>query len=116
MKLSLSAIGVLLLLALLTWLLLRGVDTNAPGYAQTLQAFDDFALAEASLDRDILQARAGLLLNYDSLGRTSGAMAAGPGSCAAVAGGIRTCHRRELDAADQLPAVGNRGAVKAGSR
>jgi len=74
MKLFLGAIGVLLLLALLTWLLLRGVDTNAAGYAQTLLAFDDFALAEASFDRDILQARAGLLPNYDSLGRTSEAM------------------------------------------
>ena len=56
----------LLLLALLTWLLLRGIDTNAPAYAATLQAFDDFALAEASLHRDVLQARAGLLRDYDT--------------------------------------------------
>jgi signal transduction histidine kinase len=55
-----------LLLALLTWLLLRGVDTNAPAYAITLRAFDDYALAEASLHRDVLQARAGLLRDYDS--------------------------------------------------
>ena len=41
--------GVSLLLALLTWLLLRGIDTNAPAYAVTLQALDDYALAEASL-------------------------------------------------------------------
>lgn len=58
--------GFSLLLALLTWLLLRGVDTNAPAYAMTLRAFDDYALAEASLHRDVLQARAGLLRDYDS--------------------------------------------------
>jgi signal transduction histidine kinase/ActR/RegA family two-component response regulator len=74
MKLLPAALGVLLLLALLTWLLLRGIDTNAPAYAVTLRAFDDFALAEASLHRDVLQARAGLLRNYDSLVTASKAM------------------------------------------
>src|SRR5215467_2011426 len=67
MRLLSSALGVFLLLGLLTWLLLRGIDTNAPAYAVTLRAFDDFALAEASLHRDVLQARAGLLRNYDAL-------------------------------------------------
>lgn len=61
-----GAIGFSLLLALLTWLLLRGIDTNAPAYAVTLRAFDDYSLAEASLHRDVLQARAGLLRDYDS--------------------------------------------------
>src|SRR5262245_62367730 len=74
MRLLSGALGVLLLLALLTWLLLRGIDTKAPAYATTLRAFDDFALAEASLRRDVLQARAGLLRNYDSLGRAVEAM------------------------------------------
>src|SRR4249919_1811492 len=68
------ALGVLLLLALLTWLLLRGIDTNAPAYAMTLKAFDDFALAQASLHRDVLQARAGLLRNYDPLVKAVDAM------------------------------------------
>src|SRR5262249_27941279 len=68
------ALGVLLLLALLTWLLLRGIDTNAPAYAVTLRTFDDFALAEASLHRDVLQARAGLLRDYDALVRDVEAM------------------------------------------
>jgi hypothetical protein len=61
-----GVLGFSLLLALLTWLLLRGIDTNAPAYAMTLRAFDDYALAEASLHRDVLQARAGLLRDYDS--------------------------------------------------
>src|SRR5262245_41498622 len=74
MRLLPGALGVLLLLALLTWLLLRGIDTNAPAYAVTLRAFDEFALAEASLHRDVLQARAGLLRNYDSLVTASKAM------------------------------------------
>ncbi|MET0631982.1 MAG: two-component system VirA-like sensor kinase [Xanthobacteraceae bacterium] len=67
MRLVPGAVGVLLLLVLLTWLLLRATDTNAPAQAATLQAFDDFAIAEASLDRDLLQARAGLLRDYDPL-------------------------------------------------
>ena len=46
MRLLLAAAGILLLLVLLTWLLLRGTDTNARAYAETLQIFDDFALAE----------------------------------------------------------------------
>jgi hypothetical protein len=46
MRLVPGAVGVLLLLALLTWLLLRATDTNAPAHAATLQAFDDFAIAE----------------------------------------------------------------------
>ena len=40
----------------------------------TLRAFDDFALAEASLHRDVLQARAGLLRDYDTLVKASQAM------------------------------------------
>jgi signal transduction histidine kinase len=74
MKLVSGALGVLLLLALLTWLLLRGIDTNAPAHTVTLQAFDDFALAEASLHRDVLRARAGLLRNYDTLVKALEAM------------------------------------------
>ena len=67
-------LGVSLLLALLTWLLLRGIDTNAPAYAETLRAFDDYALAEASLHRDVLQARAGLLRDYDTFASAAQAM------------------------------------------
>jgi signal transduction histidine kinase len=67
MRLLSGALGVLLLFALLTWLLLRGIDTNAQAYAVALRTFDDFALAAASLQRDVLQARAGLLRDYDTL-------------------------------------------------
>ena len=67
MKFLRGALAVILLLALLTWLLLRGIDTNAVAYAAALRAFDDFAIAEATLHRDVLQARAGLLRNYDTL-------------------------------------------------
>jgi signal transduction histidine kinase len=74
MRLLSAAFGVFLLLALLTWLLLRGIDTNEPVYAVTLRAFNDFALAEASLHRDVLQARAGLLHDYDGLAKAVEAM------------------------------------------
>lgn len=67
MKLLPGAIGVSLLLALLTWLLIRGIDSQAPAYGVTLRAFDDLALAEASLHRDVLQARVGLMRDYDTL-------------------------------------------------
>src|SRR5271156_5355343 len=63
--------AVCLLLALLTWLLMRGIVTDAAVYSTTLRIFDDFALAEASLDRDVLRARAGLLMDYDPLVRSS---------------------------------------------
>jgi signal transduction histidine kinase len=74
MRRSEIAIGVgvvCLLLALLTWLLARGIATDAAAYSTTLRILDDFALAEASLDRDVLQARAGLLTDYDPLVRSS---------------------------------------------
>jgi PAS domain S-box-containing protein len=73
MRLALAAGGALLL-ALLTWLLLSGINTNASAYAETQRAFDDFALAEASIGRDVLQARAGLLGNYDVLAEAEEAM------------------------------------------
>src|ERR1700761_1948063 len=67
-----AGVGVVcLLLALLTWLLVRGIATDAAVYSTTLRILNDFALAEASLDRDVLQARAGLLTDYDPLVRSS---------------------------------------------
>jgi hypothetical protein len=62
-----GAAAVCLLLALLTWLSLRGISTDSADYSATLRIFDKFALAEASLHRDVLQARAGLLQDYDPL-------------------------------------------------
>jgi hypothetical protein len=55
MRRSEIAVGVgvvCLLLALLTWLLARGVASDAAAYSMTLRILDDFALAEASLERD----------------------------------------------------------------
>jgi PAS domain S-box-containing protein len=73
MRLALATGGALLL-ALLTWLLLSGINTNVSAYAEMQQALDDFALAEASIGRDVLQARAGLLGNYDALAKAEEAM------------------------------------------
>ena len=61
---GLAAVGLLLLL---TWLMIRSAGVNEPDYAVTLPAFDDFALAQASLRRDVLLARGGLLRDYDPL-------------------------------------------------
>ena len=65
MRLLPRAAAACLLLALLTWLLVRGLSTDSAEYSATLRIFDDFALAEASLHRDVLRARAGLLQDYD---------------------------------------------------
>jgi len=65
MRLLPGAAAACLLLALLTWLLLRGISTGSAEYSTTVRTFDDFALAEASLHRDVLLARAGLLQDYD---------------------------------------------------
>jgi signal transduction histidine kinase len=67
MRLIAGVAAVILLLVLLTWLMLRSSAGNAPDYAVTLHAFDDFALAQASLRRDVLLTRAGLLRDYDPL-------------------------------------------------
>lgn len=74
MRKLLFILGVSFLLALLTWLLLRGIDTNASTYAATLQTLEEYALAEASLHRDVLQARAGLLRDYDTFTPAAKAM------------------------------------------
>src|SRR3984957_8583936 len=79
MRLSEIAAGVgvvCLLLAVLTWLLMRGIATDAAAYSTALRTFDDFALGETSLDRDVLRARAGLLTDYDPLVRSSERIAA----------------------------------------
>jgi signal transduction histidine kinase len=68
--------AVCLLFALLTWLLMRGIVTDTAVYSTTLRIFDDFALAEASLCRDVLRARVGLLMDYDPLVRSSEEIAA----------------------------------------
>jgi signal transduction histidine kinase len=73
-RLLASAAGVLLLIALLTFLLLRGLDTHTKPYQTMLQALEDFTLAQSRLRRDVLQARVGLLRDYDPLGASLEAM------------------------------------------
>ena len=82
MRFQAAATGALFLLVLLTWLLVRGMDTNAAAYATTLRTFDDLELAEASLRRDVLQARAGLLHDYDGLVASAREMEATVGASA----------------------------------
>src|SRR5262249_53963898 len=74
MKLLPVVAAIPLLLVLLTWSLLRATDTDTVGYASVLQAFDEYSLQEASLRRDVLQARARLNRNYDSLAKALNTM------------------------------------------
>jgi signal transduction histidine kinase len=57
------------LLILLTWLLLRGMNTGTSSLDDGLRALDDFAIAQSALHRDVLSARVGMLRNYDPLVR-----------------------------------------------
>jgi hypothetical protein len=72
-----AGVGVVcLLVALLTWLLVRGIATDVADYLTTLRILDEFARAEASLHRDVLEARVGLPTDYDPLVRSSEQVAA----------------------------------------
>jgi signal transduction histidine kinase len=89
MKLTPVAITVPLLLLLLTWLLISGLNLNSARYDRELRALDDFSRLERGLSREVLTARVGLSRNYDALTRMTGLLdqsldrlraAAGPGS------------------------------------
>src|SRR4051794_32775428 len=69
MKLIIAAMGVPVLLALLTWASFRAIDPDAERYDRVFKALDGFTTAEIALQRDVLSARAGLLRNYDPLVR-----------------------------------------------
>jgi hypothetical protein len=64
----------LLLLAVLTGLLLRGMNPDAELFDDALAALDRFAAGETALQRDVLKARAGTLRNYDPLVRDANSL------------------------------------------
>jgi signal transduction histidine kinase len=68
-KVAPAAIGVSFLLALLTWLLLAGLNTNSDRYDRQSQALADFTRFERGMSREVLTLRAGLSRNYDPLVR-----------------------------------------------
>ncbi len=57
------------LVALLTWLSVRAINTGAEHFDQALNDLDRFAATEATLRSNTLAARAGLVRNYDPLVR-----------------------------------------------
>jgi signal transduction histidine kinase len=67
MKIAPAAVGVSSLLALLTWLLLNGLNMNSARFDRELQALADFTRFERGMSREVLTARAGLSRNYDGL-------------------------------------------------
>ena len=69
MRIGLTLAGLLLVLALLTGLLLRGMNPDAERLDDALTVLDRFAACETALQRDVLKARAGILRNYDPLVR-----------------------------------------------
>ncbi|WP_338664101.1 two-component system VirA-like sensor kinase [Pararoseomonas sp. SCSIO 73927] len=56
-------------LLLLTWLLLRGFGVDTRPFDAALERLDEIELAERTIGRDLLSARAGLLRDYDPLVR-----------------------------------------------
>jgi signal transduction histidine kinase len=73
MKVAHGAVGILCLLALLTWLLLNGLNMNSARFDRELKALSDFTRFERGISREVLTARAGLSRNYDSLVRMTNA-------------------------------------------
>src|SRR5262249_32869538 len=59
--------GAALLLMVLTWLGLQGSSSKAVNSQEALRALDDLIASRASLYRDLLSARAGILRNYDPI-------------------------------------------------
>jgi signal transduction histidine kinase len=74
MRIKLMLAALPLLLILLTWLLLRGMDPEAELFDDALAALDRLAAGENALQRDMLKARTGLLRNYDPLVRDAKAL------------------------------------------
>jgi signal transduction histidine kinase len=69
MKLFSALAAIPLAVLLLTWLSLQSLDTNAELFDRVLGEMDHFTMLEAALHRDVLNARAGVLRNYDPLNR-----------------------------------------------
>lgn len=67
MKRAPTVASVLFVLALLTWLLLNGLNVNSARYDSQLEALGDFTRFERGMTREVLTARAGLSRNYDGL-------------------------------------------------
>ena len=73
MRLTPVAIIVSLLLWLLTWLLMSGLNLNSARYDREMGALTNFSRLERALNREVLTARAGLSRNYDALARMTDA-------------------------------------------
>jgi signal transduction histidine kinase len=67
MKRAPTVASVLFVLALLTWLLLNGLNVNSARYDSQLEALGDFTRFERGMTREVLTARTGLSRNYDGL-------------------------------------------------
>jgi signal transduction histidine kinase len=69
MKVTPVSVMVPILLLLLTWLLMSGLNLNSARYDRELAALDEFSRLERALNREVLTARVGLSRNYDALVR-----------------------------------------------
>ncbi|HVJ44042.1 MAG TPA: two-component system VirA-like sensor kinase [Dongiaceae bacterium] len=69
MKLMPTVAAIPLLLLMLTWLLIKGMNVNSQQFEQAIGVLDKFQRTESALHRDILAARSGMLRNYDPLVR-----------------------------------------------
>jgi signal transduction histidine kinase len=85
MRVMRAAATILALLALLTWLSLRAINTDAELFDRALGVFDNFVALESALHRDVLSARAGMLRNYDPLVQEVGALSDSLGQLRATA-------------------------------
>jgi signal transduction histidine kinase len=73
-RIGLTGAAAVVLLLLLTWVALRGMDAETGAWKDALQALDTVESSESALSRDVLSARSGMLRNYDPLVRDVNAM------------------------------------------
>jgi len=79
MRTTPATAAVTLLVFLLTWLSLRAANTDAEQFDVVLREMDRLQALDATLHRDVLSARVGVLRNYDPLVRETNALDASVG-------------------------------------
>jgi signal transduction histidine kinase/CheY-like chemotaxis protein len=85
------------LLLVLTWLLIQGASPDAARHERTLDALRAALLNEAALQRDVLQARAGLGRDYDPLVQSTEALRRAVGDLRAASHGTRGDRRTAIE-------------------
>ncbi len=94
-----TGVAAALLIALLTWLLLKGSDSTEAEYLRVQRTLKVIAFEQSLLRNDVLRARAGLLHNYDPLNHHIKAMRDAVDELAALGEAVATGPGQQIAAA-----------------